>query len=581
MKKLKMRNRNFILFSLISILFFVVFGSCSKKDDSNVVNEIITPIPLTTSAYSGLTDRTVVLHGKIGALNQEEILDYGFAWYSVDVDNITSSESYITLGAKAPEGDISSTLSSTKNFQIGNVYQYYIYVRTKNNFYKGNVNSFSVQDISVYELSAIKSYGRDTIVLQGDFSNFDQNYRLQVTGAFNIFSLPYQLDTDKKKMTFILTGNPAVQHKSSVQVSIVKKGIKQLNFERNIVTVQYFAQFEAPEKKYYKPSTQIRINQINKQYVASVLDRGYAVVNILINDKSYPYDGNFQLYYQNEIGGTSFKVGIDNGKEKVIFRDPLELTPISSLEMKNIFPRIHPWGLVRIFASNLFDFYDVAYISLAGSVYESPGNYNSQQLGFFVSDVPEGEYEMEVTDRFYTSKVKDKLKVEKLRWTAVNKRSAFVGEEIEFTGNFIAGISYTVFDENGNSLGLGEVSTNNTLKTVVNNWYTDVKGLKIGYNKDPWSYDISDQTISFTCEGFTFDKFYPSQGRSGEVLTIEGKGIAFAESFLLGDVALHPFVINNNKVTFSLPYLPNNGKVRISYYMNKKFYQSTDLFEIL
>ncbi len=240
---------------------------------------------------------------------------------------------------------------------------------------------------------------------------------------------------------------------------------------------------------------------------------------------------------------------------------------------------IHPSGEFSLESRNMALFFPDMEMTLGGKPITGGYDYSTDLLSMAASQVPTGEQELIIKSRFYTYKYPQKIKVQELAWTTLDRSGGFWGETVAAQGNFISGKPYIVFDQDGKSIGEG-IAQNNQLKFHITNWFDQVKAIRLGYPKSYNEYVIIDKTLNFTSKGFTFDNFYPKRGMSGDILTIEGKGIAYASKFMLGDQNLRPVIINNNKVTFSIPRINGTGKVRINYYMNEKLYQSDDYFEL-
>lgn len=575
---LKGKSLGFFANLIIVIVLFVLFG-CSKQDGPTGEEEVIEPIEISTGAHLNLTQSSVTLMADVNKLNNEEVLDHGFIWFTVTTEGAKSEEKYLSMGRTIKEGGLKYEFNLPTGFKSGVTYQYFFFVRTKQNFYKGSVYSFLTNAVSIDQLGDIFSYGIDTITLTGDFQSMGDGYRIETTGAFNSFSVPFELDANKKKLRFVVAGNPSVLHSSSIAVSLVKRGNNEFNYRRNIAKITYLAKFDAPSFDRSSLYNSVIFNQTNTNYVAQLYHSGN--IKLLINDIVVPFNTHIYLLDYGKLSGTSFKFGIDDGSKVYMFPDSIHLHPGAQAQMVANTYLIHPNSEFRVTGHNLMTYFPRASFQLGDKNFDATVDYDTRSVSRYFTNAPIGEFDVRLVNNFYQLKLPKKLKVEELYVTSVNKRNGYVGEHIEFTGNFIPGKHYSVFNENDKYVGSVDCSVVNKLHIQVNNWCIGMKGFKVGYSKSPDGVFIANKVLPFNCDGFTFDRFYPNKGGSGTILTIEGIGIAFAEKFLLADEELKPIRINDNKVSFSLPQMSGRGKMRINYYMNSKMYQSSEYFEFI
>lgn len=566
-------KRNIIL--RIALAIFVFFVACGDKGEIEP-SQNAAPIELETGSFTGLDAQQVTLFGSVKTLNGEEVLDHGFLIQTVEKGNNAPSEHVISLGKHLEVGDVRHTFIPEDIFEQHKEYNYCFYIRTTRNFYKGKINVFVLNNIVFSSLPRRYSYGRDTITLTGNFEGLDDNYRLKVSGAFDLFDLPYTLNPDKKSLTFIVGANNQTQHGSQIEISLIRKGANTTSYQQHVTQIQYLARVNPPAKKQYNLYDLIELSSTN---IAPLYDND-SRVKLLINDVQIPYTRYLRLYSLKSLKGDTFRFGYSNGHDSVYFPDPITLELPTDVDMRLNRTVIHPYTAIDVKSERfMYYFFDLFETHIGTKLATAHYNQWNKMVNVFVEDITEGEHDMVFSNRFYAATSSQKITVKNLRWTTLDKDNGYFGENVVAAGNFIAGHDYRIFDENNRPLG-SCLGSDGKLNITINSEFDGIKGLKIGHPKGPFDVIIADKIIAFKSNGFTFDRMYPKKGTTGEILTIEGKGIAYATQFMLGDQRLEPIVLNNNKVTFSIPFILGKGLMRFNYVMNGKLQQSEDLFEL-
>lgn len=564
------------LYALIISMIICTLSACGDKEPlSNEEAIIQEPIVIETGSFSGITANQVTLLATVKSLNKETILDAGFMVTTVEANGKKSAEKNYSIGKNVQIGETSLLLKPTEKFEQRINYNYYFYIKTNNAFYKGPERSFTLNNIAFDSQPKKYAYGKETITVTGNFEGLDSDYRLKASGAFELFDIPYVKSEDKKSLHFEIGPSLNLNRGTEIEISLVRKGENPNVYQQKVLAIEFLPKLDPLAKKRYYPSDIILMSSTN----LGRLHENDSRIKILINDLVLPFSSFIILSDHKTLKGTSFRIGYCNAKDTVYFKEPLELVPVAEMDANMAQTTLHPSGEFSLESRNMAWFFPDMEITLGGKPITGGYDYRTYLLSMAASQVPTGEQELVIKSRFYTYKYPQKIKVQELAWTTLDRSGGFWGETVTAQGNFISGKPYIVFDQDGKSIGDG-IAQNNELKFQITNWFDQVKAIKLGYPKSYNEYVIIDKTLNFTSKGFTFDNFYPKRGMSGDILTIEGKGIAYASKFMLGDQDLRPVIINNNKVTFSIPRINGTGKVRINYYMNEKLYQSDDYFEL-
>jgi len=560
---------------VILILGFIGVSSCSKSGNPDVEKNV-QEYKISTASFSGISSKEVTLSGEIQSIGSESVLDCGFIIQYIGNNGYASTEQTVSLGKIDKVGEYTVKYKPSKPFEHNVSYSYYFYVRTDKNFYKGNNYEFSLNNLNPLPAQDRFSYGRDTIKIEGTFDGLEDNYRINVRGAFEIFSVPFIVSADKKSISFVLQANLEVVNSDVIQVNLVRKDENPRKYQQQLIKITYLAKVNL-EKFNYDNLDYLKF------YVENLADRYSYIPNlyVLINGKKIPYSKEIRLQDFADFSGTTFKIGYMNGRDSVYYPNPLVLEqPPKDLMLTPSVPRIHPYTYFSYFAPELNKYF-WAYLNakIGDQDIDVTYDYRTETLGVQAADLKEGEYDLKLYNRFYTFTIPKKVKVETLKVTTTGPFSAYIGDSITLKGNFIKGLDYAFINSENSFIG-SATAKDGSIAVDLNTYFHPTKKFRVGIlNNASQQYIPMSEVISFNSLGFSLDKFYPTKGTTGDVLTIEGHGIGFVDQFLLGDTPITPIKINNNKTTFSIPRLNGKGKMKIGYTINNTFYQTTDYFE--
>ncbi len=565
--------RTFLYLSLISVGLSFCTG-CSKSSGNPEVEKGNKEYIIYTTGFSNLSLNEVKLTGKIETPGDEPILDHGFIVQFSNQDGEKMPEETISLGKTTKTGEITALFKPKKIFEQGVSYSYLLYVRTEKNFYKSNPYEFMLGNLNAVAEEKF-SYGSDTIKINGNFEGLADNYRLAVRGAMEIFSLPFTVSPDKKSISFILRASSDVYNSDQVQVSLVRKNENPRRFELNLAKISYFSRLKFTKKDY-------DYSDFLDFSVANLADSYYTIPNlyILINGKKFPYQKGLRFHDLPDFSEGTFKIGYMNGKDSVYFPEPFSLVqPAKDLVLKSNFPRVHPFSYIQYDAIELSRFF---WSEVSGTVGGEEANvgydYRTGLLTVSPGDLVDGDYELKVFNRFHSYLSPKKVKVEKLKISSPTSVTGYAGDTLTLKGNFIDGMQYFMVDKNDFQVGMANAQEG-VLNFVLNLYFKPEDTFQIGYYTPTAVFYKTEQVINYKSLGYTFDRFYPSKGTTGDILTVEGKGIGLVGTVFLGDQMINAIKINNNKVSFSIPRLRGKGKMKVGFSIGTDLYQSTDYFE--
>jgi len=559
---------------LFSILIFLSF-SC-KQENNEPLKADEKPMEISTSSFSEISSKSVKLYAQVDSLSSEKIIDAGFLILTTDQYGVEKGEKEFSIGNNIVAGELTYNYKPNFPFEQNLLYSYQFYIRTANKYYLGNKKNFVFNNLTVNQVLTVDSYGRDTIVVMGNFEEFDERYKLEASGAFNLYHIPFKLSADKKSLSFIVGHSQNNSHRNDLEIFISRQGTNVHTYRQRVATIKYYPKLQIksfPNKVY-------DYFEFYSNNVGQLADNDPRL-KIIINDIEFPFTRYFTLSDIEKLKGTTFKIGYKNQKETVFFTEDVQFRNPAGIKAELSRLRVHPTDSYSLNSEEywLYFFAPVTEVRVGNTEVVAHYDQWKKRLDIQQFDIPEGQYDLVSENRFYNYIYPQKLKVEELLWSKLDKPKAFFGEIITASGNFIDKKDYIVFDQNDDQLGYYKAE-NGSLKIEVTNRFEKVTQIKIGYPYDFEKDRIIPYSQPFVSTGFTFEEFYPKRGMIGDIITVEGKGIAYAEVFLLGDKVLAPIVINKNKVTFSIPAINGSGKMRINYKMNGKNYQVNEYFEL-
>lgn len=567
-----------IISMFISIL--MIAFSCSKKEVLEPVEsiEIQTGLPLNLEPYR------ITLTGKVIHLESKEILDHGFLLSILNSDSSPESEQTISLGKNITIGEVMHDYVYPEGFKQNAKYTYRFYIRTSKAFYIGNHSFFTLDNITIPNPPKIYSYETDTITVHGEFDGLDDRYWLCATtqsGSFSFANIPFQISPDKKSLTFILTAHPRVRAGETVEISLVRVAEYPMEFKKVVAHVEYLPKLFPPPARLYSIYEHIPFprNRVAAE-AEKISDLWY-----LINGYKIPYGNGTMILFQHKfLSGNKLKIGYMNKKDSVYFDNPLEIKSPTNLNFEILTPNLHTNSLVKIKsldAGEYFSEISQTKAKIAGKEFPVSYDKNISTYEFYINNIPDGEYDIEITNDYYSVMIPGKIHVQQFAWSEVNVYDTYLGDPITVIGNFITGHHYEVYNQENQTIGNYDGQDGKLIISI--NWmFRGIEHLKIGYfsyNPDRIPFKtIPDNHFKLDYKGVKLDRFYPLTGSSGDVLTMEGKGIGLVQGYVFGDKRIYPVSISKDKVTFSIPHFTEKGKLKIGYILQGETHYFKELF---
>ncbi|MBD1426068.1 hypothetical protein [Sphingobacterium arenae] len=561
----------------LHILFIAMLlvGGCSKEASETPSGS--TEIRLGTFSAENVNALRVTFKGEIKELNNEKILDHGFVFIRDYTPASPGKETELSLGAEVSANKpVIYTYQPDVPFDLEDIHAFYFYVKTTKGFYKGPRKTFEVDGLVIEQQNSLQATLGETIALKGDFSGLHSAYQLTLVDDYKIHALSYTVSDDKKSLSFVLPLSLESVHGSTVQIGYEKFKPSYGTISKTLANVRILGSINPPTKKNYDLNEPLLLTGSALPY-SWTDDQS---LQVLIGDVSIPYRREIKLGDIPGLKGNRLRLGFKNGRDSVIFPDPIELNqPDPSLLRFNRYI-IHPFSSIR---TNDYSFYSYFQDNGKYSLGETPlerGPTSGMSHTFWVGDIPEGKHHFSAVNDLFTLTVAKPIEVRNLVWNTTDKNKGHLGEQVILQGTFIEGFEYQVNLE-GEIIG-SFFGKNNELSIELSPSFIGKKQMKIGYYVGQGTTLHSfEKSVLIETLPFQIDLMTPLQGYPGDVVTLEGKGIGYINHILVGDKVVYPLFVNINKVQFPAPDIPSKGKVRVTLDMLNELYPVEALFEIL
>lgn len=567
-----------LIYKLMVILF--LFTSCSKEKGE-------TPTPTTppvaiTGAFEAISKNSIIFNASLENQNSlDQITEYGFIVYAINAQQVKSAEQEIPIGQKLNEQKIRYTYKPTTAFEMNQTYYYCFYVKTKNTFIKGKFNSFELNKLQLGSPSEFMGMAGENIQLQGDFSMLDSNYFLR-TYLDQTVRISYSISADKKALSFKIPHLPNLQHGKKLEIKLEKRYSDGNNYSQLVANIRILGKIEPPAQKTYNFRDKMR-------FFGTALPNSWEsdkTLQLIIGNTTVPYQSEIDISTLKELKGSTFKIGYKNGRDSVVFSDMYQVIGPDANKLSFEVTAIHPNTL---FIVNGFYFYtyfepDKSSANLGGHPIDLI-SYDYNPMSFTTRNIPEGEYTLQIKNNLYQVDSKQKLVVKKFDWQSIDKKTAYVGEYVTLSGNFIKGFSYMIY---ATEYQYAEIicQEDGKLRFKAQSFMGEGSTLKIAYyvySKDKGAeLYFHNKEIPFKSNEITFDSFSPGSGAPGTVVQLKGRGIGLAVDYMIGNMRLYPQVKSDDEVTIIIPIFNAKGKVKLSIVSaNNKIIQPEGYFEIL
>ncbi|MFD2902485.1 hypothetical protein [Sphingobacterium anhuiense] len=567
-----------LIYKLMVILF--LFTSCSKEKGETATPT--TPPVAITGAFEAISKNSIIFNASLENQNSlDQITEYGFIVYAINAQQVKSAEQEIPIGQKLNEQKIRYTYKPTAAFEMNQTYYYCFYVKTKNTFIKGKFNAFELNKLQLGSPSEFMGMAGENIQLQGDFSMLDSNYFLR-TYLDQTVRISYSISADKKALSFKIPHLPNLQHGKKLEIKLEKRYSDGNNYSQLVANIRILGKIEPPAQKTYNFRDKMR-------FFGTALPNSWEsdkTLQLIIGNITVPYQSEIDISTLKELKGSTFKIGYKNGRDSLVFSDMYQVIGPDANKLSFEVTAIHPNTL---FIVNGFYFYtyfepDKSSANLGGHPIDLI-SYDYNPMSFTTRNIPEGEYTLQIKNNLYQVDSKQKLVVKKFDWQSIDKKTAYVGEYVTLSGNFIKGFSYMIY---ATEYQYAEIicQEDGKLRFKAQSFMGEGSTLKIAYyvySKDKGAeLYFHNKEIPFKSNEITFDSFSPGSGAPGTVVQLKGRGIGLAVDYMIGNMRLYPQVKSDDEVTIIIPIFNAKGKVKLSIVSaNNKIIQPEGYFEIL
>lgn len=574
MNKRFIEGARWTMLLLCYVCTLIVISSCQKEENNTPVVELVAP-RFETMDVGQISAKEAVLRGKVLEVLNEDILEVGFIF--LERSSLGIHEREIELDFQEAGAEISYRYVPQHAFVLGESYRYCMYVRTEKNFYKGDFKTFIFDGLQINQTDVIKIVPGEDVVLGGDFSMLDASYRIMLADGASSRPIAYVLDEGRKTLRFTLPMDVRAVHGDhlSMSLSIFRTGGTVSS--RYICTVGVLGKVIPPQRTDYRVNEVISLHGIALPNDAAVP----ADLKLLVNGRSYPYRSVLPISaVLDQLKGNNFSFGFSNGRDSVVFEQQMtiDMPDISMLRYTQEF--FHPGLTFSTLHFNFYDYFGNSGEYRLGDRTISPANFHFGNNNFLLGDAPEGSYIFTVKSSLYSLQAPMPVVVKKLTWGIAGAGIRRVGDPLVLEGTFLPGFEYIVkldgvVDNHYYSAQQGK------LQFAVTPNFIGRKELEVGY------YDFSGNFVSdggkhmIETEAFVLESVSPLQGYPGEVVTLKGKGIRFAERVLFGNHLVIPMVLDDNTIQAAAPRVALPGQVRISLSMYGELYQYPSYFEYL
>lgn len=563
-----------ISYYIINFCLLLFVSSCSKSEGPTDYSAVT----LATSGYSNLKENTVTLRGQITHLNGVPVIDHGFVIKKMGIYNQSGEEKEISLGNKVGEGSVSTNYTHEKIFELDDVYSFCLYVKTENGYYRSEFSQFVIDGIDIEAQLDLQAYVNENIVINGNFKNLSDAHALFAYASYiSQDKIPYRVAPDGTSITFTLPDKQHYTHGRKVSFRLRNVDINGNEVLREIAIVKILGTLNPPTQKSYYLSDPIMLT-------GTALSTDYWDLDeplyLLIDGKKVVYNPYIYIYNITGLKGNKFSLGYYNGRDSVIFKDPIELIVPDGNGI--VFERkaVHPYSRLRV--GGLFTYRDVmkpseASFQLGGQpigFYDSNG---SNSVTFNLQNIPEGNQYFECKNEFYSIKSSQTIEVRNLSWSNFDRTNVYQGEKVKVAGNFINGVTYAI---EGKDFNLFQVASEGSLEFTIPAYLTGEQPIEIGYPNATGGTYLAKHKRSIYVEQFKIDEIYPTKGYAGDLISIKGKGL-LGVYVLFGGFHANIVYSSTDEIRVMIPSSFNKGKVSLVFMADGRTIQGNEQIEIL
>lgn len=555
--------RTFIfLTAILSML-----SSCKKEYKTTYV-DVSTNI-IANAPMGEISSEKLIFNGIIQKLNSETIQEFGLIIRGLDG---TNDEIIVDMGIVPNIGSFQFSYKPKNKPELGDQFTYYFYIKTDKSYAKSNVYYQKIDGINIKASGTLYKAEGDTVRIKGDFSNVDNKYSVDIKDL-KAHLIPIVLNKEKTELSFVM---PATLGTHNTFVSAVLNRYESTTFySRALVDIRTLGRLKSPTIRTYYLDETINFEGVNSYDNNSL--------RVIIGDQIIPYHREISLSTIKNLKGSHLRIGYLNGRDSVIFPGVITIARATPDLFRLTAKEAHPNTMVRFQFDEYNKYYynqEVPTLSLTNSnndykLKRSPHDYSE----YYLDDVQEGNYSLQLNHPIGNVASSQTIKIKPFQWSAINNTELYIGDMISISGNFIAGYPYTIKLENSDYENEYRAEKDR-LTFRVPSIATGQTSWKIGYKQYNGQQFFPSDPLKITVLAPTFDSFSPAKGTSGEIITMTGKAIKYADQVFIGDIPIIPISYNNDEIMFQIPIGISKGKVRLSIVNNGKVISSSDYFEI-
>lgn len=556
------------LFVFAPFLAASVFSSCSKEQQ---VKPDIKPVRIQTYAVGNVSMDQVTLNAEILYLNDEKVLDFGF----IIKTPANSDEKKISMGNQAKPGLISHVYRPTDTFPLGESYQYTVFLSTEAGTYYGEYHHFRVKDFWVDQEGVIPITLGDTLILTGNFKQVSDDYVVK-TSHYNNNSNLRVIDKTDHTLSIKIPDNLGV-HRQSFDLYISRNNPSGSShyYNESLIRIIVLGKVEFLIDKAIYPTDVMKtsafgVNWANNDFL------------LIVGDKKLSYYSHEMRVDQLGLYGIKHRLGYYNGADTILSTQTLRFIEPQAGEFKLLNSNLHPGERMAVESPNMWKYFrEWPVVEVDGntsnSSYYSPTSIRAQTpiLG-------NGTYYVTIKSPIYGNIPLDRpIELSKIKAQVRNKRAYYYNDEIHVQGNFREGVDYVA------QIGQYELyrgkATDGSFRFKLTQAKFGRQTLQVGFVDEGWYPVFGDAEEIIEVVGAKIDSFYPSEGYSGDIVTLAGKGfLQFYTSVFMADVQATILSVTDTELKFIVPTTVRKGKfpIELDYFLLNGHVASEQMFEL-
>lgn len=548
-----------------------ILSSCTKEYKTTYVD--VSPIMIANSPMGEISAEQFIFNGVIQKLNDENIQEFGLIIRGLDAPD---EEITIDMGMVPKIGPFQYSHKPKNKPELGKQFSYYFYIKTDRSYAKSVVYHQTIDGIKINAMGTLLQAAGDTVRIQGDFSKVDDRYSVDIK-ELKAYQIPIVLNKEKTELSFVM---PATLGTHNANVSAILNRYESTTFYSHaLVDIRTLGHLKAPSMRTYYLNESINLEGVNSYQINNYNNS----LRVIIGDQTIPYQREISLSNLKNLKGNTLRIGYLNGRDSVIFPGVITIARATGDLFHLTAKEAHPNTVVRLQFDDFNKFYynqEVPTLSLTNSskhymLKRSVHDYEE----YYLDNIPEANYTLQLNHAIGNIASNKMIQVKPLQWSAKKNSEHYIGDMISISGNFIAGYPYTIKLENSDYENEFRAEKDK-LTFQIPNIAMGQTSWKIGYKQYNGQMYFPSDPLKITVLAPTFDSFSPEKGTAGEIITMKGKAIKYADQVFIGDIPIIPISYSDDEIMFQIPLSISKGKVRLSIVNNGRLLSSSNYFEI-